>query len=252
MKQEKTFILNNESADMISGEVREFLETNESEDSIVSRISIAVEKLIVKLHEGVEENTPLTLTLSKKAGRLWIRMEYKGKRFNPIDRDQMNQFSDHILAGLEIKPIWIYYMGLNRITMVVPSSGDRAERLLAGAFFLSLIAGSLQKVIPQEAVFFINTYVLTPVSDMFIKLLTVLAPMLIFLSIVNSIVQNGRNRRRYATLTGERMKFLLPARLSAQHATRCLARPYTARIEPDAKTFSIRTRRKQRRIKPAK
>lgn len=44
---------------------------------------------------------------------------------------------------------------------------------------------------------------------------------------------------------------MLPVRLSALQATRYYARPYTALNEPDAKTFSVRIRRKQRGIEPA-
>ena len=47
------------------------------------------------------------------------------------------------------------------------------------------------------------------------------------------------------------IKFLLPVRLSARQASRYYARPFTALNEPDAKTFSMRIRRKQRGIEPA-
>ena len=45
-----------------------------------------------------------------------------------------------------------------------------------------------------------------------------------------------------------KMKFLLPVRLSTRQDSRYYARPFTALNEPDAKTFSMRIRRKQRGI----
>lgn len=202
-KIEKTYTLNAESIDTITADIRKYLTASKNEDTIINKMCLITDEFLDIILEGLGENVPLVLTLSKKAGNLWVRMEYKGKRFNPLDKEQMDSISDSIQSGLEIKPVWVYLIGTNRITLVVPSAGDRSEWIMSAAFLLSLVAGLSGGLIPEEVRSFINSYILMPVSDVFIKLLSVIAPLLIFLSIIISIVQSGTSTsekfRKYIT-----------------------------------------------------
>lgn len=192
-KIKKSYMLNAESIDSISVEIREFLSAYKNENSIIIRARLAVEELLNITYNGLGENVPLVLTLSKKAEKLWIKIEYKGKRFNPLEKEQMDSISDTILSRLSLnpKPIWTYNIDTNRITIVVPSAGDRSEWVLSAAFLLSLVVGLSGGLIPEGVRLFINSYILMPVSDIFVKLLSIMAPLLIFFGLVISVGHSG-------------------------------------------------------------
>lgn len=212
-KIEKAYMLNAESIDIISMEIHKFLEAYKNENAIMIRVCFTVEELLNIMLNGLGENIPLVLTLSKKTDKLWIRIEYKGKRFNPLDEEQMDNASNQILSRLEVNPAWVYKLDTNRITILVPSVGDRSERVMIAAVLLSFVLGLSGGLIPEETRSFINTYILMSVSDVYIRLISVMAPFMIFFGIIISIIQSGVSMsekfRKYITRRYFKMSVIL-------------------------------------------
>ena len=202
-KLEKTYALNPKSIDSISAEINSFLSAYNNDNAIIIRMCFTAEEILNIMLNGLGENVPVVLTLSKKTNKLWIRIEYNGKRFNPLDKDQMDVFSDQLLSGLGVRPIWGYIAHTNRITIVVPSVGDHSQWIMTAAFLLSVAVGLSGGLLPEGVRSFINTYILIPATDVFIRLLSVITPFLIFFGIIISIVKSGSlmsgKIRRYIT-----------------------------------------------------
>lgn len=210
---EKAYTLNTVSIDSISREIHKFLEAYKNDNAIMIRVCLTVEELLNIMLNSLGENIPLVLILSKKTDKLWIRIEYRGKRFNPLDEEQVNSDPNQILTRLGISPTWVYRIDTNRITIVVPSVGDRSEWGMMAAVLLSFLLGLSGGLIPEGIRSFINTYILMPVSDIYIRLLSVMAPFLIFLGIIISIIQSGvsisKKSRKYITGRYFRMSIIL-------------------------------------------
>jgi len=214
-KLEKSYALNPESIDNISAEIHSFLSAYKNDNAIIIKMCLIAEEILNIMLSGLGENVPVVLKLSKKTNKLWIGIEYKSKRFNPLDKDQMDSFSDQLLSGLGVRPVWSYNMDSNRITIVVPSVGDRSQWIMTTAFLFSAAAGIFGGLLQEGVRSFINTYILMPITDIFIRLLSVIAPLLIFCGIIISIVKSGISMsekiRRYITGRYFSMSIILTA-----------------------------------------
>lgn len=185
-----TYPLNVESVDTISTAVRDFLKANDVTREIYLRMGLVIEETLIALLEECEEGIPIELILSNKIGQPWVTIKYPGKRVDPT-KGHYDGVSDVILHNLGITPVWNYRFEKNRITFKVPSSGVKMEILLVGAVILAVLLGLAGGVIPDGIKGGLIAYVLMPLSEIFMNLLATMAPMLIFLSIINSIIKGG-------------------------------------------------------------
>ena len=112
-KTKKKYILSRESIDMISSDVHAFLGGYSVENPIIIQVRLALEELLLVLMNAISGSEELKLTLMKRAKRLWIKIDYKGRRFDPTNRDVLDNFSQNFLDMLRIKPIWKYQRGVN-------------------------------------------------------------------------------------------------------------------------------------------
>ena len=176
-----------ETIDGISEEIRGFLARCGIDREIGLRMGLVTEEILIALDRAYAGKAQLELTLAKRFGKPWITLVYRGPRFDHAEREGSDEVSERILNGLGIVPIWSYRAGVNRITFRLPSAGIRTELLLAGAVLLSVLLGLCGGILPEGVKAFAIRYFLSPVSDIFINLLSTLAPFLIFLSVVTSI-----------------------------------------------------------------
>ena len=189
-KTKKKYILSRESIDMISSDVHAFLGGYSVENPIIIQVRLALEELLLVLMNGISGSEELKLTLMKRAKRLWIKIDYKGRRFDPTNRDVLDNFSQNFLDMLRIKPIWKYQRGVNRITISIPYIHPHTEHAFLITILLASVVGALGSFIPEEIRSLCSTYLLSPVTDLFMKYLNVITPPLIFLGLILNITQN--------------------------------------------------------------
>ena len=193
MKNKKSsFPINLKSVDEISELTQAFLRDCGVDRGICVRMRLVVEETLISLVEMCKEEGEIALYLSRRFGKPWITMVYGGEKLDPTDRQNGDAVSEMILNGLGIQPKWNFRSGFNRITLRVPSSGVRAEVQLLAALAAAVLLGACAPMIPAEIKDALILYLLTPVSDIFMKLLMTMAPMLIFLSVINSIIRTGQ------------------------------------------------------------
>ena len=187
-----SFPINLKSVDEISEMVQKFLLDCQVGQGISLRMGLVVEETLISLVGKIEGDRELDVTLSKRFGKPWITMTYHGDRMDPTDRQDGDMVSELILNRLGIQPKWSYRHGLNRITLSVPSSGIKTEFQLLGALALAVLLGVCAPMISAGIKDVLSQYLLMPISDIFLKLLMTLAPMLIFLSVINSVIRTGQ------------------------------------------------------------
>ncbi len=190
--RKSNFPISLKSVDEISEIVQNFLLECKVEQGISLRMGLVVEETLISLAEKIEGDREIEVTLSKRLGKPWITMTYGGDRIDPTDKQDGDMVSELILNRLGIQPKWNYRNRLNRITLSVPSSGIKTEFQLLGALVLAVLLGVCAPMIPAGIKDVLSQYLLTPISDIFLKLLMTLAPMLIFLSVINSVIRTGQ------------------------------------------------------------
>ncbi len=193
MKIKKSnYPVNLKSVDEISELVQAFLRDCGVEQGICVRMRLVVEETLISLVEMSKEEKEIDLFLTRRFGKPWITMVYGGEKLDPTDRTNGDTVSDMILNGLGIQPRWTYRLGYNRITLTVPSQGIKTEVQLLAALGTALVLGLCAPMISPGIKEALIQYLLTPVSDIYMKLLMTLAPLLVFLSVINSIIRTGQ------------------------------------------------------------
>ena len=189
-KTEKTYNLNRKSIDRISSDVLTFLSECKVESQIIIQVRLALEELLLVLLNGISENEELKLQFMKRARRLWIVIEYGGRLFNPTDKKVLDSFSQSFLDRLRIKPVWEDRRGINRITITVPSLQPHTEQAFLITALLAFVVGAMRNFIPEGIRGFCSSYLLSPITELFMKYLNVITPPLIFLGLILNITQN--------------------------------------------------------------
>ena len=165
-----------------------FLSEQRVESQIIFKVRLALEELLLVLLNGITENEELRLVFMKKARELWIVIEYGGKLFDPTNKKVLDDFSQSFLNRLRIKPVWENKRGVNRITITVPPIKPHTEQIFLLTVLLALAVGALGSFIPEGIRSFCSAYLLSPVTDLFMKYLNVITPPLIFLGLILNII----------------------------------------------------------------
>ena len=157
------------------------------ENQIIIQVRLVLEELLLVLMNGISGGEDLKLTLMKRARRLWIKIDYKGRRFDPTNRDVLDNFSQSFLDMLRIKPVWKYQRGVNRITISIPYIHPHTEHAFLITILLASAVGALGSFIPEEIRSLCSTYLLSPVTDLFMKYLNVLHLLLYFWALFSTL-----------------------------------------------------------------
>ncbi len=186
---EKNYTINPENIDEISRQARDFLSSMGIGSEVCLRTGFVIEESLISVMDSSAEPVTVTVLMMKKFRKPVIQIEYKGERFDPANARKRDELTDLILGHLGVTVTWGYKFGVNRLTFKLPSQGISSEILLISSIVLAAILGSLGAFIPENLRNTITGFVLDPVSDLFMKLLIALAPVLVFLSIISGIVR---------------------------------------------------------------
>ncbi len=212
MKQTaKSYIIDAQAIDDISESVVKYLEVNKVSREMYIRIRLCVEEVLLAVAAEFGHEQETEVILAKRLGKPYIALRYKNRKFNPIEGGMDDEVSELVLTSLGINPTYSFHSGVNKVAFSLPRTGIRQEAMLGIAVVLSVVLGALAGVIPAGVRDAIIAYLLTPISDTFMKLLMLVAPILIFLSIITGICKSvsgaefGRMSRyivgRYVSLT---------------------------------------------------
>ena len=186
-----SFVVSPKEIDNVSNKVQEFLRDNKADRELSLKVRLCIEEALLGILEDLGENVKAEAAFSKRIGKPAVSIRFKGKNYNPLERENADELSVSVLGRLGFRPAYSYHAGLNKITFSIPATEFKQEIFLVVSVVLALILGLCGEIIPAGIKSFISDYMLTPVSDIFMKLLTMVAPILIFLTVVTSIMKNA-------------------------------------------------------------
>ena len=189
-KQSKTFTLDSESIDEISTLTHSFFNEKYADENMSQRVCLCMEEALIVVYEELGEDVEVEVSFSKRIGKPCVSIKYKGANFNPLNSDKIDRISEVMLSGLGVRPAHSYHFGVNKLAFTIPTSGIRQELLFLGAIGLALIIGICGSFIPETVKKDIIDFLLDPISDTFMKMLNLVAPLLIFLCVLTSIISN--------------------------------------------------------------
>ncbi|MBR4514983.1 MAG: cation:dicarboxylase symporter family transporter [Lachnospiraceae bacterium] len=185
-----TYALDTKAVDDISNSVYEFLKAKDVSREFGLRVRYCIEETLIVLLEEYKKKIHVEIKFAKKLGKSHITLSYKGRKYNPLESGKRDMVSEAVLGGLGVNQAYSYSSGVNSITYTVPSSGIKSEWMLVGSVILALLFGICGRYIPDDVRNNLVRFVLTPISELFMKFLMMVAPFIVFLSVLTGIIKS--------------------------------------------------------------
>lgn len=182
----------NENVDIVSEEVVKFLESSGVDRREALRTKLTIEEILLEYQDQFGDNINFTIRYRKGLQNIKIELVFGGEAFDPLHKEREEDNIIHgLLVGMGLAPTWNYKNGKNYIVFILKKKPLSDTVKLMYAIFFSIIAGILLSELPSTITNTINDYLLTPVTDKFMDLISAVSVPLIFFSILCSICSMG-------------------------------------------------------------
>lgn len=190
-KQE--YLLTAENIDLMSESIQEFLRSLKMNEKNILWIRLSMEEMLLKWQSHFGEECACHLATGSRLGRPYLTLTLAGEEFDPSagGEDEMDNWSERLLANLGLSPTFSYQKGTNRIQLMLNRKSRNPVVSILFAIGLALLFGFLGQLLPNSVRSYINDVVLTSVYQAFLGLLTTIAGPMIFLSVVWGIYGIG-------------------------------------------------------------
>ena len=182
----------NNSIELACEETGKFLSKAGVERREVLRIKLTFEEVLLKYREKLGEAANFKVKFIKWLSYIKIEIVVAGEAYDVFAMDgEEDDIIRGLLAGIGLVPTWNYKKGRNHILFIPkkkPLSGTVKMVLAMGC---SVLAGILLNLVPDGIRLGVNDYVLTPLTDAFMGLISAVSGPLVFLSVLGSICSMG-------------------------------------------------------------
>ena len=186
------FSFSNSDIDLACEEVGNFLSKVGVERREALRLRLTVEEVLLEYQSEFGEDAGFCLRLLKRLSSIKVEIVVRGRSYDVLDKDTDEGDAIHsLLSRIGLAPTWSYKNGKNYVDFIPkkkPLSGT-VKMLLA--IVLAVVAGGLLNLLPEGIRGGVNDYVLSPVTDAFMGLISAVSGPLIFLSVLGSICSMG-------------------------------------------------------------
>lgn len=158
------------------------------------RIRLSYEESLLRMRDRFGEDTEVTLTLGRRVGRPFIELSQEGELFNPLSKREVSleDWSGSLLTSVGLYPQYGYSKGKNYLRLNLP--GRRMNPalkvmigisigVLAGLFFTNMFNVDAQNTIVDVA--------LSPLYELWIRILLVLSGPVIFIMVMTTVLNTG-------------------------------------------------------------
>lgn len=186
--------LSNKEIDRISAEIEEWGKRYKTDKKDILRLKLSLENALISILEKNEaEKLPVTVRLSSRFDSYVIAVYYGGVPFDPFsgkDRDG-DEWSRLMLEKLGQKAQYREKDNSNQLFFTLRKKAPGSElKILIGAL-LAVIAGIAGPYIPENTKTIIQTYGLSVITDLFMRMLGIFSGLILFLAILNGICGMG-------------------------------------------------------------
>lgn len=194
-KTSESYSLAGNDIDKISESIQNFLRTGDMDSKNITRIRLSIEEILLDMREHFGSEVPCTLTMGRKWGRHFLMLEVRGERFDPLEKkeqpEELSGWGGRLLANMGLTPVYLYKNGKNQILLKLPKKQVNPAIKLVGAVVLAVVSGLLGRMLPPETRALLDTGILTPLFDTFLRALSTVAGPMIFLSVAWGIFSIG-------------------------------------------------------------
>ena len=193
IRQKIMYTLSNNDIEKISHELISILESAKISSQGCTKARLTAEELLLKYQEKFDSETELSLHHTKRLGKVTVTLKVRCESFDPMANLSDEDFwLQNILQSLGYVPTWKYKNNCNELCFPI-----RIESRLSMwactliACGLGIIFGLAARLLPGETLSVLSDKFFAPVSSAIMGFLGTVSAMLIFLSIINGIVNMG-------------------------------------------------------------
>ena len=198
----------NSNIDLTCEDVGAFLTSVGVEKREALRIKLTLEEILLDYQAKFGKEATFKVRCVKRLLTIKVELIVAGRVYNPLEKDEEENAINGILAGIGLAPSYGYRNGKNHIIFIPKKKPLSTTVKMGVAIGLAIIAGILLKLLPEGIRAGANEYVLTPVTDAFMGLISAVSVPLIFLSILGSICSMG-NMETLGKIGSKTIKVLL-------------------------------------------
>ena len=156
------------------------------------RIKLTLEEVLLNYQSKFGQEADFRIWCVRRFPSSKVEVIVAGESCDPFhQQSEEASFIQELLAGIGLTPVWSYKSGKNYVVFIPrkkPLSGT-VKMLLAIA--LAVVAGAILNLLPNSIAAGANDYILTPVTNAFLGLISAVSGPLIFLSVLGSICSMG-------------------------------------------------------------
>ena len=207
-KRSRAFSLNAEGIDGASEWLVEGLEKGGAEKADRLRMRLLFEEALLNMASHFGEDAQALAVLERRQGRYRLRLVMQGDRFNPLkpQTEEEDGMPASLFSVIDLHVQYSYSRGTNVVRMSVPHATMNPVLKIAIAILIGALVGVLGNiVIPDAAQEAFSEAVLSPVADMWVRLLQAISGPVIFLTALMATFDT----KRIADLGGSRISVLV-------------------------------------------
>ena len=182
------YTFSNSNIDLACQKTGTFLETAGVDSREVLRIKLTFEEVLLKYQEKFGEDAVFKVKLAKSHSSSRVEIIVAGEPYDALGREnEEDDVMRALLAGIGLAPSWSYRREKNHVIFIPKKKPLSGTTKMVAAIILAVIAGAILNFLPDGIRIAANDYLLTPVTDAFLGLISAVAGPLIFLSVLGSI-----------------------------------------------------------------
>ena len=186
------YLFSNSNIDLACEEVGKFLASADVERREALRIKLTLEEVLLKYQSRFGEEASFRLRCVNRFPSIRAEVIVAGESYDPLNQEgEEDEIILGLLAGIGLTPTWNYRSGKNYIVFIPKKKPLSATMKMLLAIALAVVAGTVLNLLPDSIAAGANDYVLTPVTNAFIGLISAVSGPLIFLSVLGSICSMG-------------------------------------------------------------
>ena len=182
----------NTNIDLACEETGTFLASAGVERREALRIKLTLEEALLQYQEKFGTDAGFSLRLVKRLSSIRVELIVPGESYDALGSDrEEDDVIRGLLAGVGLAPAWSYKNGRNHIIFTPKKKAISGTTKMIAAIVLAVIAGLVLNLLPESIRAGVNDYVLTPITNAFMGLISAVSGPLIFLSVLGSICSMG-------------------------------------------------------------
>lgn len=200
------YVFSNSDIDEESSRVEKFLASVGVEHREALSIKLSFEEVLLDYKEKFSEEKKFSVRCVKRFSTIKVEISVEGESYNPFENE--NEITCSILAKMGLAPTWSYSRGKNCVVFIPKRKPLSGTVKLAIAFVLAIVVGTALGFSPEVIRNGASQYLLTPVSDALMGLISAVSGPLIFFSVLGSICSMG-NIETFGKIGSKTIKYIL-------------------------------------------